>query len=571
MVRKKTKEVLIRYRFVVAVVGCLLGLSLIGRADVITTRHNLSISGPGTIKATTEQEVCIFCHIPHNSNPSGSLWSRNLPGNNYEPYSSSTAVALPGQPTGSSILCLSCHDGTIALGDVLNRTSPIDFLGGVTTFPSGPGLLGTDLSDDHPISFPYTAALANSRGELVQPSELTGPVKLDSTGQMQCTACHDPHDDRYGKFLTLPVIGGELCITCHLKNFWEQSAHHLSLASWNGVLPDPWPNTEWTNVSDNACLNCHLSHNAGEGERLLQNINEEDNCLACHNGNVANKNVSRSINKLSRHPVHDTSGVHDPTEQGIIESRHVECEDCHNPHAVSSSGGLLPGSLNGVRGISIDGLEIDPVTYEYEICFRCHGDSLNKPPARTPRQHVQTNVRLEFQNGNPSYHPVAATGVNPDVPSLRPPYTVNSIIKCTDCHADNSSSTDSTTPLGSHGSDFSPILKLRYEVTDNISESSAVYALCYSCHDRNSILGDDSFREHRKHIDGERTPCNVCHDPHGVSSIQGTTINNSNLINFDTAVVFPSSNGLLRWESRGRFAGACYLTCHGQNHNPETY
>jgi len=71
--------------------------------SVINTKHNLSVTGPGTIKASTETEVCVFCHTPHNSNPIAPLWNRNSSGATYLLYNSSTQKALPGQPDGSSI------------------------------------------------------------------------------------------------------------------------------------------------------------------------------------------------------------------------------------------------------------------------------------------------------------------------------------------------------------------------------------------------------------------------------------------------------------------------------------
>jgi hypothetical protein len=80
-----------------------------------------------------------------------------------------------------------------------------------------------------------------------------------------------------------------------------------------------------------------------------------------------------------------------------------------------------------------------------------------------------------------------------------------------------------------------------------------------------------SFRHHKKHIVNEKTPCNVCHDPHGISITQGNSTNNSKLINFDLSVVSPSSSGQLKFESRGVFRGACYLKCHGKNHDPRRY
>ncbi|MGD0388921.1 MAG: hypothetical protein ABSC42_08205, partial [Tepidisphaeraceae bacterium] len=41
----------------------------VGPTSVVNSPHNLSASGPGTIKSTNEQEVCIFCHTPHNAAP----------------------------------------------------------------------------------------------------------------------------------------------------------------------------------------------------------------------------------------------------------------------------------------------------------------------------------------------------------------------------------------------------------------------------------------------------------------------------------------------------------------------
>ena len=38
---------------------------LVSSQSIVTTKHNLSASGPGTVKATIESEVCIFCHTPH--------------------------------------------------------------------------------------------------------------------------------------------------------------------------------------------------------------------------------------------------------------------------------------------------------------------------------------------------------------------------------------------------------------------------------------------------------------------------------------------------------------------------
>jgi predicted CXXCH cytochrome family protein len=550
------------------------------RADITTTKHNLSASGPGTVKAATEAQICVFCHAPHNSAPSAPLWNRQAQASTYTPYTSSTAKASAGQPTGSSLLCLSCHDGTIALGNVLSRTTPIAMAGGVTTMPVGsPSRLGTDLSGDHPISIAYTSALAATRGELADPSTLTGAVRLDFTGQMQCSACHDAHNDRYGKFLVMPNQASALCQVCHLKNYWNLSDHRLSGKTWNGVAPNPWPHTSDTTVAANACENCHRPHTA-PGKKWLQNAaTEEGNCYPCHNANVAAKNIQSEFNKSSIHPVATYTGVHDPAESAVVQTRHVECVDCHNPHASNASTGTLSGSLIGVRGVDINGAAVNPSSAEYQICFRCHADSTNKPAPRTTRQIAQTNTRLEFSLGNPSYHPLAGPGKNTNVPSLLAPWTIASVIRCGDCHNNNSGAgAGGTGPKGPHGSIYPSLLERQYVTTDRTAESAANYALCYKCHNRTvfttatngaSPFGTDSG--HRKHVVEQSTPCNICHDPHGISSTQGTPSNNSKLINFDTAIVRPTTGGRLQFISTSTNHGTCYLVCHGQDHNPKSY
>lgn len=181
---------------------------------VSETVHNLSVSGPGTIRALSEQQVCIFCHAPHNTSGLRPLWNRDVPSTSYRIYQSSTLNARPGQPTGASKLCLSCHDGTIALGSVLSRADRIRMSGG-EFMPAGLSNLGTDLSDDHPISFFYTSGLAASDGQLADPHTLPREVRLDAAGELQCTSCHDPHSNANGKFLVMPNEYGALCTSCH--------------------------------------------------------------------------------------------------------------------------------------------------------------------------------------------------------------------------------------------------------------------------------------------------------------------------------------------------------------------
>jgi hypothetical protein len=222
--------------------------------------------------------------------------------------------------------------------------------------------------------------------------------------------------------------------------------------------------------------------------------------------------------------------------------------------------------MEWVSGVTISGGVVDRAQYEYEVCFKCHGDNPDRVPSAITRRITQTNTRLEFDSSNPSFHPVAGPGVNRNVPSLRPTLTTASIISCTDCH--NSSPGAGT--KGPHGSDYPPLLAYRYETADHTRESEAAYELCYNCHSRNRILSDESFSKHRVHI--ELAPCSACHDPHGISSAQGNTVNNTHLINFDIVIVRADPvTGRLEFEDQGTFHGRCFLECHGKPHSPLSY
>lgn len=542
-------------------------------ASIVNTKHNLSATGTGTINATDgEQEICIFCHTPHNADPVAPLWNRSSSGAAYTPYDSTTLIGTPGQPTGSSVLCLSCHDGTIALGQTLSRTTDITL--NETVIPIGATMLGTDLSDDHPVSFEFTSALAAARGELVDPASLTAEVRLDNTGQMQCTSCHDPHTETNDKFLVKSNTASGLCITCHAKDYWSETSHSTSTATWNNIAPDPWPHTTEITVENNACENCHNPHSAGNPERILNYAAEEDNCLSCHNGNVTTFNIEAEFNKFSFHPITLTQGVHDTAETNLVTARHVECYDCHNPHGANAT-----NPLNGARGIDISGADISPVNFTYEVCFRCHADSTGKPAALTTRMFVQTNTRQEFDTTNStSHHPVASVGKNTFVPSLIAPLTTSSLVSCLDCHNnDQNPNAGGTGPSGPHGSVNSPILERNYTTIDGTVESATAYAMCYKCHDRNTagagILADASFLRHNFHVTGSgarpganlSTPCNICHDPHASEGQE-------KLINFDTTVVTPNAVGILDYKpNTAGTGGQCNLSCHNQNHGPCGY
>ncbi|MFQ5551512.1 MAG: cytochrome c3 family protein, partial [Gemmatimonadales bacterium] len=339
------------------------------------TVHNLSASGSGAIGSSTEQEVCIFCHTPHGANTAQRpIWNRDLSSASYIPYDSPSAQASIGQPNGDSKLCLSCHDGTIAIGNVLNPGStpgsiPVGGTDPDGTMPEGSTLIGTNLLNDHPVSFVYDASLATEDGELADPGALTGPVQLRPgsspvvLNSLQCTTCHDPHTDSLPSFLRKDMMGrsDNLCLTCHTKSGWSGSTHESAT--------DFWPSGQTTTgVSDHSCVACHTPHADTGAERLLRGAVAagqsaiEEACFRCHQssttGGIA-QNIQDEFTKPHGHPITMNPGTHRPvfiprppsglpenvalnpgssSEDGSFsEETHVECVDCHNPHRVTST------------------------------------------------------------------------------------------------------------------------------------------------------------------------------------------------------------------------------------------
>jgi predicted CXXCH cytochrome family protein len=175
--------------------------------SIVGSKHDLSAMG------ALDGQICIACHTPHNADVTAvdaPLWNHTLTTATYTLYDSPTFTGKPSQttPGGVSKLCLSCHDGTVALDAFGGRPG--------STMIGGSGDLTTNLKKSHPVSFTYDSTLATDDGELADPSTL--PAGWLNGGKFECSSCHDVHNKLdTGKMLLKSNANSALCLTCHVK------------------------------------------------------------------------------------------------------------------------------------------------------------------------------------------------------------------------------------------------------------------------------------------------------------------------------------------------------------------
>lgn len=228
--------------------GDALAVPLAGHPSSNQNKHNLSSTADDAhphAAAGETTEICKFCHTPHGASPQSTLWNRpdpTGPGGGFPLYSGALVIkgddplvpnatdnsqyGVGEYPNGASKLCLSCHDGYTSMGVLLDGSS--------IAMRSGQDLLSgamqIDLAASHPISFVYDSAVfgdleaSAKTGEYADPSTLPAYVPLDGQERMQCTTCHDPHEDTNLDGLGYPFwrhdTGAtpydDVCNACHI-------------------------------------------------------------------------------------------------------------------------------------------------------------------------------------------------------------------------------------------------------------------------------------------------------------------------------------------------------------------
>jgi predicted CXXCH cytochrome family protein len=222
-------------------------------ASIVGSKHDLSAvwtKGAGHSAIMNNYgEVCVYCHTPHGANTDAGapLWNKSTPTSSYTLYSSATMDTTPSQPSGVSLVCMSCHDGIAAPDRIINAPGSGANLSGPWYGRSAAGsghwvmksggshgtcslchdgypasnrlgaYIGTDLRNDHPVSMGYPT-VAQDPAFSTPPHLQKGwsDVPLYS-GKVECPTCHNVHDPSKTPFLRIANTGSALCYKCHNK------------------------------------------------------------------------------------------------------------------------------------------------------------------------------------------------------------------------------------------------------------------------------------------------------------------------------------------------------------------
>ena len=229
----------------------LVSISLLGAPGIVGTAHDLTATGWSGDDTEDNGEVCVYCHTPHSTNISfacAPIWNRKTLSGSFTLYGATVAGAgLSGDNSTvntPSMVCLSCHDGVSAVNSVVNAPGSglltVDgdaFIGAASQLlsslaadASGASVIGTDLSNDHPVSIVYTEGDAGLRLKTYDISAWSGATTIqdvlrtrDGIDYVECGSCHDPHNggDTKGAnsvaFLRITNTNSSLCLGCHDK------------------------------------------------------------------------------------------------------------------------------------------------------------------------------------------------------------------------------------------------------------------------------------------------------------------------------------------------------------------
>lgn len=457
---------------------------------------------------------CVSCHTDHD------LFNSNKGANLRTTIGAASATATntdfiaPGT-AGAPGICVSCHS-------VQRTKQNADQKVSVTT------------PTTYTVSVDATGYAASAHTYSVVSTFGTSPFRAD------CAKCHNDtmtksYQDASGPLGTLATFGVHL------------SSEARILAALGGTIADPY--------EEGFCYKCHSRVVDGQGATWTASYQFDRYGRASMSAtSVA---VYQQMQRTYGHKVQNYSGKHkaSPSDEttgyiGQSTSKHIECADCHNPHGAKKGARTVGGTTGNVAGPALAGAWgyalnwsglslwttptaaryslVTSVTYEYQVCFKCHTTGTNAALSSWGGAGADawTDVALEFNPANRSYHPVLAVTTGNSAYStggwMKSPWTNvgAQTMTCSDCHGDFSAAA-----AGPHGSSIRRILKgywpLNASGTAYTLNNADNDLLCRRCHNvQASTVGPTvHIRGNSAH---RSTPCYRCHIviPHG-GGLQG--------------------------------------------------
>jgi hypothetical protein len=355
---------------------------------------------------------------------------------------------------------------------------------------------------------------------------------------------------------------------------------------------------------------------------------EEALCFACHAAAGPGTDVesafvatTNTATRILKHDVAATNGVHRAGESEGTDfggaNRHVECEDCHDPHGAArgpATPPVLQQEMSQTPGADpVWSAPGAPAGYnwlteaerEYQVCFKCHS-SFTELPTYVPdgwdgTTYVPDGLRKltyggvdqvpdhrdmarEFNPYNESFHPVVTIGRNRNIPpgSFVNGWSVDSMVYCTDCHANADPAAGGTGPHGS------PLLHLlrgsdEYQTASPADPAQAGGDLCFNCHDAEDYYTgrgtDTNFARNRANLHRQHSnngTCYLCHDTHGSEQLHLLNLDSSIETSSDTYFLpgydGEATNSQTFWQiSPDGSEKTCWLVCHGHDHSGSSY
>lgn len=440
---------------------------------------------------------CTQCHEPH-----GSFGGAEPPPTGSSPQNYLLMKMVDSTQGGYAELCWYCHENFQNLG---GSGSPIgkgrfSFYQGKTTYQASSHYNSTNF---------YWPG--DGTADPIWPRKNRSGYATGNLGS--CLNCHTPHGilEQSGSEYDTAAVPATEHLQANNPNVSVDRLIPRQLIAWEEAL-------------------CETCHDADGPARTKTTSGSYDGGYMDIKTEIDKRTTMEgTIPMGSGHPVHDTTlaGTHDTEETIPLTTKHVECYDCHNPHAVKQptmvQGDGDGGRVAGMKYIDISGVAHDPATgerqpYIYEVCLKCHGNSYNQvfaasnrfpdtvtnrsdgSAAMSTQQYTLTTSQSHFSNKryefdptshqyanypggdigyNTAYHPVAAPGrngtkalciqlqtafsLNCATDSAASTSLSNLTIQCTDCH--NSEETGVAT-YGSSMSPVGPVTESNLRTTD---------------------------------------------------------------------------------------------------------